>query len=216
MFLFAHTGITLGLGLIVEKAVNYRRARATTLAPAYAGASGGCELAGGQSECVQPPVKPALAALRLDYRVILIGSVLPDIIDKPLWLLARDAPVASRAFAHTLLFLLLLAFVALYFWRRRGAIRPLTLLASTLVHFILDAMWQTPGTLLWPLLGWSLEVSHYTLQDSFLSMVNNPPELTAEIFGLLILLAFGVAVLHRHGVRQFLRAGRGLDVRPAP
>ena len=50
-----------------------------------------------------------------DLAFVLLGSMLPDIIDKPLGTILFGTPAMGRIFAHTLLFLLLLAAVAIYF-----------------------------------------------------------------------------------------------------
>ena len=40
----------------------------------------------------------------IDYRLVLIGSLLPDILDKPLWLIASgDIFLSGRTYGHTLL-----------------------------------------------------------------------------------------------------------------
>jgi hypothetical protein len=42
----------------------------------------------------------------IDYRLVMVGSMLPDIIDKPLVLLTASKPVGSARFiAHSLIFI---------------------------------------------------------------------------------------------------------------
>src|SRR2546430_17132957 len=56
------------------------------------------------------------SSVRIDYRLILVGSILPDLIDKPLAFLLS---LEGRLWAHTFLFLF--AILALSFvpsWRR--------------------------------------------------------------------------------------------------
>ena len=86
---------------------------------------------------------------RLDLLFLALGSILPDIIDKPLGLLLFGSPNMGRTFAHTLLFLLILAAISL----RLRDIRLASLAWGVLVHLILDSMWNSPVILLWPLLG---------------------------------------------------------------
>jgi len=78
-----------------------------------------------------------------------IGSMLPDIIDKPLGLIIFGSMGMGRTVAHTLLFLAILAAISLRLGDRRAA--ALTL--GVLVHLLLDGMWASPQTLLWPLCG---------------------------------------------------------------
>ena len=49
-----------------------------------------------------------------DLGFVLLGSMLPDIIDKPLGEVLFGTPAMGRTIAHTLLFLLLLGAVAFY------------------------------------------------------------------------------------------------------
>ncbi len=95
----------------------------------------------------------ALAAARIftraDLAFVAIGSMLPDIIDKPLGEVVYGTPSMGRIFAHTLLFLLLLAGAAFYTRDLRFA----SLCGGVLFHLTLDFMWNSPAILFWPLLG---------------------------------------------------------------
>lgn len=93
---------------------------------------------------------------RLDLLFLALGSMLPDIIDKPLGLLLFGSPNMGRTFAHTFLFLLILA--AISFWLRD--VRLASLSWGVLAHLILDSMWNSPVILLWPLLGAFPSVPH--------------------------------------------------------
>ena len=52
---------------------------------------------------------------RMSLAALALGSMLPDIIDKPLGLVVFGSPNMGRTFAHTLLFLMLLFFLCVYF-----------------------------------------------------------------------------------------------------
>ena len=95
----------------------------------------------------------------VDYRLIAVGAMLPDLIDKPLMLLPLPEVLdVSRTFGHSLLLPLLL----LVLWWA-GPVRmqraTLTLGLASLLHLVLDGVLSTPQTLLWPLLGWEFERS---------------------------------------------------------
>lgn len=135
----------------------------------------------------------ALASARFFSRVSLaflaLGSMLPDIIDKPLGLIVFGSPSMGRIFAHTLLFLMLLG--ALCFYSRD--IRLFSLTWGVLIHLSLDFMWNSPETLLWPLLGPFpsaplLDTMSY-LQLLF-SGLKNPGILIPETAGLAYLIFF--------------------------
>ena len=92
----------------------------------------------------------------VDYRLVLIGSMLPDIIDKPLGgLILKDTLGNGRIYAHTLIFLLLLFGIGIFFWVKYKRPEMLVLAGGSFVHHILDGMWRFPGTYLWPFYGWS-------------------------------------------------------------
>ncbi|MDD1762391.1 MAG: metal-dependent hydrolase [Methanothrix sp.] len=135
-----------------------------------------------------------LASARLLHRMNLaalaLGSMLPDIIDKPLGLIAFGSPNMGRTIAHTLLFLLLLA--ALSFCTRD--IRLISLTWGVLVHLILDAIWSSPEILFWPLLGPFPEgqlLDTLSYLEMLLGGLMNPGILIPELAGLAYLLFFG-------------------------
>jgi len=136
----------------------------------------------------------ALASARLLSRASLaflaLGSMLPDIIDKPLSQIVFGSPSMGRTVAHTLLFLMLLATLCFYF----QDIRLFSLTWGVLIHLSLDFMWNSPETLLWPLLGAFpraplLDIKGYL--EMLLSGLKNPGIAIPEIAGLAYLIFFG-------------------------
>ena len=110
----------------------------------------------------------AAAAKLIDYRLLVIGAILPDIIDKPLsWLVLAEVLDTTRLIAHTLLFpLLLLVVWRLNSGRRLNFLLPLAI--GSALHLLLDAMWNMPITLLWPFMGWNFVDSGHS--DLFSSL----------------------------------------------
>ena len=120
---------------------------------------------------------------RADLTFVAIGSMLPDIIDKPLGAMLYGSFGMGRIFAHTLLFLMLLAAFALYL----RDIRIASLCFGVLIHLMLDYMWNSPVTILWPLLGpFPLAVHIDTLgyMEMLLSGLSNPGILIPELIGI--------------------------------
>jgi hypothetical protein len=74
-------------------------------------------------------------------------ALLPDIIDKPLGLLWWELG-SRRLIAHSLLFSLLTLVCVRLLWPRLASYAWLTP-----VHLLLDGMWWSPHTLLFPFLG---------------------------------------------------------------
>ena len=203
MFIFAHTGITLGAATMAAAAASFvaRRDAARTGGPAGPPGATGARPAG-------PPASwfEALGKF-LDIRLLIVASLLPDIIDKPLALLSIGD---GRGYAHTLVFacLLLLSGVYVYLVRRRTWI--LALAVGTLVHLVLDSIWLNPRTLLWPSQGWVLpgSVTHDWLPLWWSTLTTRPGIDASEAIGLLILLIFILVVGRRRKLRTFLRSGR--------
>ena len=95
------------------------------------------------------------AAKLIDYRILAVGAMLPDIIDKPLATLVLTEALdgVTRNLGHTLLFSLSLFVIwAVVSRRRRNFLFPLAVGSG--LHLLLDGMFSNPNTLLWPFLGW--------------------------------------------------------------
>lgn len=126
---------------------------------------------------------------RANLTFLAIGSMLPDIIDKPLGTILFGSPNMGRIFAHTMLFLLVLAALALYLRNLRLA----SLCGGVLIHLGLDSIWNSPITLLWPLLG-PFPIAHYMSPSGYLEMLMqslmNPDILIPECLGLAYLIYF--------------------------
>jgi membrane-bound metal-dependent hydrolase YbcI (DUF457 family) len=90
--------------------------------------------------------------LPFDYRFVVVGAVLPDLIDKPLRLLDFGVP-HGHTYAHTLLFSLLVIICGSLIIRRSGDARVLLLGLGSLSHPLVDPVIVYPRTLFWPLFG---------------------------------------------------------------
>jgi hypothetical protein len=188
MMVLAHTGIALGVTVLVGN-VAVRAAKPGNRLVSW------------------------LAAFyrRIDFRILLIGALLPDIIDKPLGgIFFRHQLESGRIFAHTLLFLVVLFVAGIVLYRRRGSAWMLVLAFGSLIHHALDSMWRMPRTLLWPFLGFEFDS---TLIENWFSHWLNEFFTRADIFipeiiGFCILLWFGIYLINRKRVGEFLRTGR--------
>lgn len=92
----------------------------------------------------------------LDYRLLMVGSLLPDMVDKPIGMyLLPQVFHSGRIMGHTLLFSLILLGIGA--WRyQRGRMGLFSLGLGSLFHLAEDRMWGQPAVLWWPLLGWGL------------------------------------------------------------
>ena len=150
-------------------------------------------------------------ANRMDVRFLLVGSMLPDIIDKPIGIyLFRETFSSGRIFSHTLLFLILVTVAGLLIRKYSGKTWGLTLSFGVLLHLILDQMWNTPKTLFWPIFGIAFERMDptYWLGNILQALLKEPEVYVPEIIGLIVFIWFVWELLHRRAIIRFLRQGR--------
>ena len=150
-------------------------------------------------------------ANRMDIRFLLIGSILPDIIDKPVGLyIFRETFSSGRIFSHTILFLVLVTIVGLILRRNSGKTWGLALSIGTFLHLMLDQMWQTPKTLFWPLFGIAFEriETAYWVGNIFYALFNKPDVYLPEIIGFVVLVWLAWELRHGGAIIRFLKQGR--------
>ncbi len=150
-------------------------------------------------------------ARRVDIRILLVGSLLPDIIDKPVGqYFFRETFSNGRIFSHTLLFFIVLAGIGLFVFRRYHQRWLLILAAGTFLHLVLDSMWTAPATLLWPSLGFTFEKEELTdwLANIFRELLSHPGNYIPELTGLVILIWFGLTLVFRKKTGVFLKQGK--------
>ena len=209
MLVFGHAGITLGAAVLLNGILIKRyslRARENKMRQSFQPSS---EIHSAQDY----PSGSRLSWLtslgnHIDTRLLLIGSLLPDVIDKPVGMFFfRDTFSSGRIFCHTLLFLLLITLAGFYLYRSYGKTWMLTLSFGTFTHLICDAMWLTPRTLLWPLCGWTFEkvdLIHWML-GIFYALRTDPRVYVPELVGAAILVWFVVVLVRRRRFYAFIR-----------
>jgi inner membrane protein len=184
MLLFGHPGITLGAATLFAGVVNRRDKR---------------------------PSWFSSLSRYVDIRWLLVGSLLPDIIDKPVGqYFFRETFNNGRIFSHTLLFLILISAVGFYLLKKHRQAWMLALAAGTFTHLVLDEMWRTPATLFWPFLGFSfpaIELEGWA-RSIFTALFSDPHIYIPEIVGLAILLWFGAVIIKRRKVGAFIKHGK--------
>lgn len=145
----------------------------------------------------------------VDFRLILVGSVLPDLIDKPLGAILH---LEARLWAHSLLFLGGLAVLSLW-----PAVRGLRWVAfGDAVHLLVDLIWQQPLVALWPLLGLAFPAGEQSFGTYFQILLTDPYVQFGEIVGGAILVAtiWRYRLYRGANLRRFLRDGRLARLRP--
>jgi len=102
--------------------------------------------------CAALIVYVTLGRRRIDYRMVLIGAVLPDVVDALLGLFFFDGP-AGRWVAHSMLAPIVVTVAILLAFKgdRRRSLFGIGV--GWLLHLVADGMWQAPKTFLWPAFG---------------------------------------------------------------
>jgi inner membrane protein len=139
---------------------------------------------------------------RLDYRWVLLGAILPDLIDKPLGVVLG---LDTRIWGHTFLFLFVVLALSCV-----PAVRSLRLVGfGVATHLLLDEMWLESAIALYPLEGWTFPPAEFHPEDWIDALLHNPLVQFGEITGSLILLAFAWrhALFSWRALRAFLGHG---------
>ncbi|MFC1952940.1 metal-dependent hydrolase [Chloroflexota bacterium] len=144
---------------------------------------------------------------QVDYRLVMLSSLLPDFIDKPVFLLFGGISISGRGYAHGLLFNLILLIIGLVL-TRYGKFGVLAVSLSSVIHLILDQIWNNPVTLFWPLLGplSGGETSDWLTRIVY-GLFNSPEVYIPEIIGLVILLLLFFRLVKRKGISSFIKGG---------
>ena len=138
---------------------------------------------------------------RIDYRLVLLGSLLPDLIDKPLaWFLLHDYLNGNgHTYGHTLLAALVVVLPGLLLAVRWRDPRFLAMGMAMLSHLAVDPTNHSLENLLWPLLG--TEFPQVTLLGSNMTVLT-------EAISAMMLLSAGYFLYSRNKLQQFIQEGR--------
>jgi hypothetical protein len=128
----------------------------------------------------------------MDLRWVVAGSLLPDVIDKPIGsVLFHDALGTHRLAAHAIVFPVAALFVVIAATGRGSAIRKglIGLVIGALFHLVLDAAWADPEAFWWPLLGLEFpEVPDSAIGPLLRRMLTDPLVWAGEAAGLAYLV----------------------------
>lgn len=184
MLLLGHLGITAGMVKVCQVLADARGA------PDNVEPGTSCQSGNDSRGLRSSLLGTARRQLSLvDYRMVFLGSLLPDILDKPLWLVAfGDVFSSGRSYAHTFLLNLFLVLCGLTMLRYRKC-WLLVISLSSFVHLILDQMWYEPAVLWWPLLGPLPRVETAGWWAGIMqTLASDPGVYIPEIVGLIVIL----------------------------
>ncbi|MBI4333594.1 MAG: metal-dependent hydrolase [Chloroflexi bacterium] len=192
MLLFGHTGLTTGLALLLHNRLAH---------PARSNEPGGNPEARADGGDMVRAV---------DYRVVLVGSLLPDLIDKPLGMVIPSWLGNGRTIGHTLLFALLVTIAGLAAHRKHGSSAILWLAFGSFVHLVFDRMWEQSTVVLWPLFGFRFPHGNPEAWLDYILNVSmpSPRVYVPEILGAMVIAIVLRRIVKKHGIAGFLKHGR--------
>lgn len=162
---------------------------------------------------------------RLPIGFILLGTVLPDLIDKPLYyglsyltgLQGAELGMiaGTRSFGHSAVFLIALTLISALFRIRWLA----ALCLGIATHLLLDNVGDrillgsgyTAKALVWPLMGWQFPVYPYHGLQNHLSKAKDPYFVFSEVAGALILFWEYWKQKQRHEIASWITEGQSTE-----
>lgn len=146
----------------------------------------------------------------IDYRLILAGALIPDLIDKPLVFLVNPGFVNSslRSVGHSAfggVLMLTVVWIVTRGWQR--AIFA-SLGVALVAHLLLDQMWRMPEVLFWPLLGFVLPEQNIPFSHWYRVHFSQLPTTPPDYVGIGILVVFAVQLIRNRSLTRFLNTGR--------
>jgi inner membrane protein len=154
-------------------------------------------------------VKPR--KLDIDYRFVILGAILPDLVDKPIVsFFTNSVGRGERFIGHTLAFsigVLLIGVINLVLRKRTSL---LILGVGSLIHTLLDLMWVFPKTYLFPIYGFNipmiLDPGKIPLYAKLYFSIYS--YLFWEIVGLFIIYKYCFKKMKLRGLLEFITKGR--------
>jgi membrane-bound metal-dependent hydrolase YbcI (DUF457 family) len=209
MFLFAHVGITLGAAIVASKVSSSWPKKPKTNLPDSVTIPA-INVAKDTHGSISKRIGLVTLSDFLDIRILMIGSLLPDIIDKPLCLLGFGD---GRSITHTLLVAIIILLIGSYIYKQFKKTWLLAINIGMFTHLVLDSMWNKPQTLLWPFYQWALPApsSRITPEQIYVSWnaaLHSPGVDIWELIGIVILIGFFGILFYEHKLNKFLLKGK--------
>ncbi len=208
MLLLGHVGITVGAAKLLRelharRSLPGQRAPRTQMAEVTAPATSNPSNSSSLSSRVSVSLKS------IDYRLVIAGALLPDIIDKPIGTAFFNN---GRIFGHSLLLAIILLGIGVLLYRGKGRTGMLVLALGSTGHLILDQMWQNSHTLFWPFGGWSFPALapgawFFSLANWVHILTTNYYVLAGEIIGGLVMLWLLISLIAKHSLGDFVQKG---------
>lgn len=148
-------------------------------------------------------------SFHIDYRFVLIGAILPDIIDKTTEIFVNHRiQFSGRLYGHTLLFSLILMIIGMISNFKR--INTFTIGLCSLIHIMIDGLWIMPKSFFFPMFGVNLLSHNDFVKVPYLTAFFNSSAylITGELIGgFLLYVFFEKTFRNKTYLRSFLKHG---------
>jgi inner membrane protein len=150
---------------------------------------------------------------KVDVRYLLVGAILPDLVDLPVGtLLLANSYATGELWLHSLI-IPSIYMVGVLMLTRRGRRRRAYMAVGIgwLFHLLLDGLWTYPEVFLWPFFGWEIPMGDAPYWSNAMDRaLADPWRWGLEVLGLAYLgwlwVAVGLGVKERRA--GVLRTGR--------
>lgn len=208
MFIFGHIGITIGVGMLIEAITNHQHTKERIQESESDYSTGQVVKRGTNSRVYKPNIIPV--GKWLDYRLLVLASMLPDIIDKPMGqVFLKDTFNYGRIYGHTLVFVLITGILGMWVFKKWGKGWLLIMAFGSFMHDMEDQSWRWPQVLLWPLKGWGFpkEDLNVWLSGVYRAIVTEPDVFIPELVGIVILALAAIRVFRNRRFQYALKTG---------
>ncbi|UCF07181.1 MAG: metal-dependent hydrolase [Thermoplasmata archaeon] len=153
-----------------------------------------------------------LLVKELDFRLVVITAMLPDIIDKIVGMVILKEEIANgRIYSHTILGFTIISiclFIAVKL-RTDKTVKTALYILPLWIHLVLDRMWENLHTLFWPSRGFSFPKLDIEFSDYFPMLVSEPYIFLGEILGIVVILFLFIKhrLLNPKRFVSFIRSG---------
>lgn len=143
-----------------------------------------------------PPLADAV-----DYRLVAVGSLLPDMVDRGLRAAAGGGSWSrdQHLLGHTLLLNSPLILAGIGLATRHQDVKLLAIGAAAMTHLLVDPVIRSPRTLLWPLLGVAFPEARG---------LNRPLTLLTQVTAAAVILATVLGLQRKGRLQDFIVSGR--------
>lgn len=149
----------------------------------------------------------------IDFRLVIIAAILPDIIDKIVgMIILKDEISNGRLFMHSMVIIGIFTICLIILSRIKfdRVLKTLFYISPIWIHLLLDRMWEDPHTLFWPIFGTSFPRLDVEFTDYFTMLFSDLYIFVGEILGILVIIT--LFIRHRlfigNSLYCFLKDGK--------